>query len=566
MQATDDNGVGSQVASITIYPELQVTNTSPLPGGSQGVAYGVGLTATGGVGSYTWSLVSVSPSAPWLSVSGASLTASTPLAGTYSVTVQVNDSITTVSSSALTLVISPPPLAITTTSLPPGEATAVYNPPSGVSLSATGGSPPYTWSLDRSSPPLPAGLSLSPVGLLSGTPAAAATLTLVVKVTDSATVSATQTLPLTINAAPVVAAASLPNGEVNAAYPTQTLSATGGTPGYTWSISSGPLPAGMTLNAGGQISGTPTTSGTFNFTAKATDSIGGFGTQSFSLTINSAPTLSPAGGALTSGEVGASYSQPLSASGGAGGNVWTVASGVLPGGLGLNSGTGTISGTPTASGPFTFSIKVTDSLGGSDTKPFSINILPGPTISTAPTLTSGTVGVPYTVSLTAVDGTSPYSWSITVGSLPAGLTLAGSTGTISGTPTSGGTANFTVQVLDAKSVTATKAFTINIASGLTIATAPTLPGGAAGTPYSQTLTAVGGTAPYTWIITAGSLPTGLILNAATGAITGTPSSSGPSNFTVQVTDNSSVKASKAFTLNIASSLSLRRQRRCRVGQ
>jgi hypothetical protein len=165
-------------------------------------------------------------------------------------------------------------------------------------------------------------------------------------------------------------------------------------------------------------------------------------------------------------------------------------------------------------------------------------------MSTAPTLPSGTVGVPYSVSLIAVDGASPYSWSITAGSLPGGLTLGGITGIIGGTPTSGGTANFTVQVSDAKSVTATKAFAITIASALTMATAPTLPGGAIGTAYAQTLIAVGGTAPYTWNITAGSLPTGLSLNAATGAITGTASGSGTFNFTVQVTDNSSVKASK----------------------
>jgi len=159
--ATDpDNGnaTGSADFSITIFPALLITTTSPLPGGTQGVGYSAPLAATDGTGSYTWSLVSVSPSAPWLSVSGASLTASTPLAGTYSVTVQVNDSIATVSSSALTLVISPPPLVIATTSIPPGEATAVYNPPSGVSLLATGGTGSYTWSLDASSPPLPEAL------------------------------------------------------------------------------------------------------------------------------------------------------------------------------------------------------------------------------------------------------------------------------------------------------------------------------------------------------------------------------------------------------------------------
>ena len=93
---------------------------------------------------------------------------------------------------------------------------------------------------------------------------------------------------------------------------------------------------------------------------------------------------------------------------------------------------------------------------------------------------------------------------------------------------------------------ATKQFSITIVAGLTITTAPTLPSGVAGVSYSQSLAAVGGTTPYTWSITTGSLPNGLSLNSGTGAITGTPSSNGNFNFTVQVSDAASVKSTNLY--------------------
>jgi hypothetical protein len=130
--------------------------------------------------------------------------------------------------------------------------------------------------------------------------------------------------------------------------------------------------------------------------------------------------------------------------------------------------------------------------------------------------------------------------------------LSPSSGAITGTPTAAGNFTFTVQVTDSASITASKAFTLSIASGLTISNAPTLPGGTAGTAYSLTLAAVGGATPYTWSITAGALPSGVAINPATGGITGTPTAAGSVAFTAKVTDNSSASASKAFTLVIAS--------------
>jgi hypothetical protein len=289
---------------------------------------------------------------------------------------------------------------------------------------------------------------------------------------------------------------------------------------------------------------------------KVTDSAGGSGTQAFSLTVTGGPSITTAS-PLAQGEVGAPYSQQLIATGGSGGNTWSLTNSTsLPQGLGLNSGTGAISGTPTAAGPVNFTVKVTDGSGGSDTQAFSITILAGPTITTAPTLPNGTVGAQYTaVTLTASGGTPPYgTWSISQGALPAGLNLASGSGTISGMPTSAGPSNFTVQVTDAKGVAGSKQFSITVASGLTIVTAPTLPNGSVGIAYSKTLSAAGGTPPYSWAVIAGS--TGALTLNSQGNLSGTPASPGTLNFTVQVTDKDSVTASKQFTLTIASGLTI----------
>ncbi|HKW99900.1 MAG TPA: putative Ig domain-containing protein [Bryobacteraceae bacterium] len=549
----------TDVTIATIYPQLQITTTSPLPGGVQGVPYNAPLTASGGTGSYTWSLFSVVPAAAWLSVSGSALTASIPLAGTYTVTVQVNDGLNTVQSSGLTLVISAPPLTIDTNSLLTGEATAPYSSP----LSASGGTSPYTWALASGSAPLPAGLSVVSSGAISGTLSATATTVsnIIVQVTDSANVTATSSaMTLTVNPGPSVSPASLPNAD--AGHYSQIFTASSGTPPYTWSTS-GTLPAGTSLSTTSPTTATlsgSAASGTYNFAIKVTDSAGGSATQAYTVTINPAlaiTTTSP----LPQGEVGAAYSQQLNASGGSGSNNWqTINSTSPPAGLTLST-SGMISGTPTVAGPVNFTVQVTDSAGGSTTKDFTLTIAAGPTITTAPTLPNGTVGAPYNsgsgVTLTASGGTPGYTWSITSGSLPAGLNLDGTTGTINGTPTAAANAvNFTVQVADAKNVTATKQFTITVASGLVISNAPTLPSGEVNVGYSQTLTAVGGTSPYTWTITAGSPPGGVTLNPSTGALTGTPTASGAFNFTVKVTDSASVTSSTPFSLTIAPVLAI----------
>jgi hypothetical protein len=173
-----------------------------------------------------------------------------------------------------------------------------------------------------------------------------------------------------------------------------------------------------------------------------------------------------------------------------------------------------------------------------------------PVVSTA-SLPTGTQNFAYSTTLAATGGTTPYSWSIASGTLPTGLALAASTGVISGTPTGSGTSNFTVQVTDANSLTATKALGLTVAASLTVTTA-SLPAGTQNSAYSTTLAVTGGTTPYSWSIASGSLPTGLSLASSTGVISGTSTVVGTSNFTVQVTDANSLTNTKALSITINS--------------
>jgi hypothetical protein len=173
-----------------------------------------------------------------------------------------------------------------------------------------------------------------------------------------------------------------------------------------------------------------------------------------------------------------------------------------------------------------------------------------PSIITS-SLPGAAVGSAYSQDLSASGGAAPYSWSVTGGSLP-GLSLA-SDGTLSGTPTSVGTFRFGVQVTDSSNPAqkAVMALSLTVGPAALAVSASSLPGGTSGSAYSQDLSASGGTNPYSWSVTSGSLPAGLSL-ARNGAISGTPTVAGTSTFTVQVKDagNPAQTATQQFTLTV----------------
>ncbi len=376
--------------------------------------------------------------------------------------------------------------------------------------------------------------------------------------TNTATVTATDDTDLSNNSSsatvtPLItlSPASLPNVSSPLSY-TQTISASGTTAPYSFAVSSGALPAGITLAPNGTLSGTATQLGTFNFTITATDANAITGSRDYTLTVN-APilTLSPA--TFPAATVGALYSQTLSTSRNIviGGETYTYAitAGTLPAGLSLTSA-GFLSGTPTAGGTFNFTITSTDNATGAGpytgSQAYTLTVgAPTIIINPAAQAMSASSVAPISYTQTASGGTSPYTFSITIGSLPAGITMA-SDGSFSGTATVLGAFNFTVRATD--SSTGTGPYTQDISrtitvSGPTITVLPVsvaaLPAAKAGVPYSATFTAsgTGSTGPFTFTKSAGNLPAGLTL-ATDGTLSGTPTAVGTSTFGIRATDSS----------------------------
>jgi hypothetical protein len=572
---TPVHGTTAANLSITVSaPPLSVT-TASLAGGTIGTAYSnQTLQATGGIAPYTWAVTSGSLPAGLSLNAATGVISGTPggtFVGTDNFTVTVTDSETLTAKTAnanLSIAISVAPLSVTTSgSLATGVVNSIYP---GATLQATGGITPYSWTVTTGS--LPAGLLLNAAtGAISGTPTASGTATFTVTVTDSETPTAktaTANLTIVVNPAVMVTTTSLPAGVIGTAYPGATLAATGGISPYTWAVTTGSLPAGLSLNAStGAISGTPSgnVTGTINFTVTVADSetpTQKTETANLSITIT-ATTLKVTTTSLAGGSINVAYSnQTLQSTGGIAPITWSVTTGSLPAGLTLNAATGVISGTPsgTSVGQVNFTVTATDSETPTQqtaSAALSITItVAALSVTTSGSLPTGVVNSVYSgATLQATGGILPYSWAVTTGSLPAGLLLNAATGVISGRPTAPSTANFTVTVTDSETPTA-KTATANltiVVNPAVVVTTNSLPAGVIGTAYpGATLAATGGISPYTWAVTTGSLPAGLSLNATTGVISGTPSGTftGTTNFTITVTDSES-PTQKTATANLS---------------
>ncbi|MCA1860774.1 putative Ig domain-containing protein [Janthinobacterium sp. HSC-3S05] len=408
-------------------------------------------------------------------------------------------------------------------------------------LTATGGAAPYTYTVSAGA--LPAGMSLSGGGVLSGTPTAGGTFNFTVRATDSLAINGTRPYTLTVSAPTIaILPTTLPAMTSGLAY-SQAIAASGGTGTYTYARTAGSLPAGLTLAANGTLSGTPTAAGAYSFTVTATDSSTGAGPYSGARAYSGTVAAgAPVAGAVSATVAYGSSANPitLNLSGGAATSV-AISSGASHG-TATASGT-SITYTPTAGygGPDSFSYTASNGIGTSAPATVTITVA-GPTIVLAPsTVPAASVGTAYSQSVTAANGAGPYTYAISAGALPAGLSLNTATGALTGTPTAGGVFNFTVRATDSSAgsgpYSGARAYSLTV-SAPTVTIAPTtLPAMTAGLAYSQSITAAGGTAPHSYAVTAGSVPAGLTL-AADGTLSGTPAATGAYSFTVTATDSS----------------------------
>jgi len=526
-------------SSITIKPAsasspLSLT-LSTLPGATVGVPYSAIIGVSGGTAPY--SCLQAGGSLPaGLTLSASCVVSGTPTtAGTSVVMVKASDASSPVETITGPESITVSAAANTTTlslSSPPNGTVGV--PYSGA-IGVSGGTSPYNCTITAGT--LPAGLTLGAGCMITGTPTVAGTAMLTVSATDGSSPAKGIAGPVSLTVVPsalTLTLSNLPNATVGTPY-SATIGVAGGTAPYNCTIIAGTLPAGLSIS-GCVVSGTPTVAGSVTLSVKATDAGNPVETVTgpVGLTVLPATTLT-----LTSppsGTVGVPYSGPIGIAGGTAPYTCTLVGGTLPAGLTLTGCT--ISGTPTTAGSSTITVKANDGSNPSNstTGPVTVTVAPAQTTLTLTSPPNATVDVPYSGAIGVSGGTAPYSCSIAGGTLPAGLSL-GSGCTLTGTPTTAGTSTVTVHATDAASPAAstTGPVSVTVSPVQTLSLTGSLPNATLGVPYTQTLTATGGITPYTYSITAGSLPAGLSMSSA-GVISGTPTTVGASSFTVTVTD------------------------------
>jgi hypothetical protein len=523
---------------IAILPPSHDVVITPgtLPAGAVYSPYFVQFTADrGGGGPYTYAVTagSLPPGAVLLN---GDLNFLPTTAGTYNFSVTATSATGAAATIPVQLTIASAPLAV-----------------AGTAYSYTVGTPYFSSFGQAPGSALPAGLQISPNGVLSGTPTVPGYYSFVIR-EFSQFFGAYTDHPITLFVdAPIsTSPGSVPAATVNSPY-TQSFTATGGSGGFFFGYGGGTVPEGLQFSVDGTLQGTiaPTVApGTYTFDLYAGDASGNYIIQPYALQVNPAIVTSPP--TLPAVTVNSPYSQTITATGGTGsGYTFAITAGTLPAGLTL-SPAGVLSDTIPAGTPAVdtaITLTTTDSSGTSLAQALILNV--NPAIAITPTnLPDGEASVAYSAALTATGGSGTgYTFAVTGGALPGGLTLAAD-GSLSGTidpATAAGYYAVTVTATDSQGASAAATCNLFVDAAMAVPT-PRLPDAAVGVPYSQHVTASGGSGIYTFAVTAGALPAGLTLSPA-GLLSGTiPSTTPAGTYTFMFTASDSLDNGSACSV------------------
>lgn len=552
----DSNGChGDQALSISITGfELPEITTTSLPDGIILTPYSQTLIGIANApGSIIWSITSGSlPGGLSLTGSTGEIAGTTDSSeGTSTFIVRATNSNGYYSEQELSITVNIGVVSITTNSLSSSCRRTSYTQ----SLVASGGTPPYTWSLDSGT--LPANLTLDSGGNIGSDIDASVTpgiFSFTVRAVDSAIspIHAIKTLSITVYQEPVwVTTNPMADGHITVPY-SQFLNATGA---VSYSLESGDLPDNLYLNrATGEISGTPSALGTFDFIITATSGQGCTTDLPLSIWIRHTPHIS---GTFTNScdynsNGVTTYAVQLTGTDGVPPYIFQLYSGPLPQALTV-SRDGLVSGVPAESGVFSPVISVIDSEGNVTNESFTFEIYSGPKLFTS-YVASAIYGRPYAQIIEYTGGTPPVVMYLSNGSLPPGLVFDSMNQLISGTPTQAGFFAFDITVQDANSCANTKSFSITVLAPPSITTA-LLPNACQTDNYSAFILVSSGLAPYYWFISSSAqLPQNLVLDPRTGEIAGIPQVSGTFKFSIKVVDQNGLEATADFTLAVIDQL------------